>query len=101
MFIYKDGTREEVQKVNRVYAVNEHDKNSGILYKVKEDEKGEHLYKMPDISHSSAVDNKNILKIDEIDKEFYINKAKDMIHDFEVADKTTMKKLETLDILSI
>ena len=101
VFVYKDGTREEVQKVNRLYAVYEHDKNSGILYKVKKDEKGEHLYKMPDISHSSAVDNKNILTIDEIDKEFYINKAKDMIRDFEVADKTTMKKLETLDILSI
>ena len=56
---------------------------------------------MPNISLNSAVDNENKLTLDEIDYQFYIDNANGMIDDFIKIDKTTLKKLETLDILVI
>ena len=103
IFVFNNENKEiEVNKVNRVYAVKKTDKNSGVLYKVKIGEDGkESRNKMPNISLNSAVDNENRLRLDEIDYQFYIDNATGMIDDFIKIDKTTLKKLENLDILVI
>lgn len=72
-----------VQRVNRVYAVS--DEKYGLLYKVK----AGRLHKMPDVPKHCYVDNNNVLKVQDIDKEFYIDLAKKRIADFLGKNKKT------------
>lgn len=73
-----DGKEVEVQKVNRVYATN--DLRYGTLYKVHA-ETGRPA-KIEGLPEFCIIDNRNELKIDAVDKEHYIIKAKKMIDDF-------------------
>lgn len=65
-----------VQKCNRVYAV-EHP-TIGTLYKIsKEDGR---ISKIADLPDHCVCDNDNCIKIDEIDKDWYIRKAREQIY---------------------
>lgn len=73
-----DGNEVPVQKVNRVYSTK--DTRYGTLIKVKAvDGANEKIASLPD---HCLIDNENKLKIDDIDKEFYINLAKKRLSDF-------------------
>lgn len=73
-----DGEEVPVQKVNRVYSTK--DTRYGTLIKVKAiDGANEKIASLPD---HCIIDNENKLKIDDIDKEFYINLAKKRLSDF-------------------
>ncbi len=73
-----DGKEVEIQRVNRVYASK--DTRNGTLYKVHK-ETGT-AYKISGLPDSCIIDNRNELTIEDIDKEHYIQKAKEMIGDF-------------------
>lgn len=71
------GDREEVQRVNRVYAA--HDPNLGTLVKVKPDGTIGKIGGLPD---SVVIDNKNTLDISQINKAWYVELAKKYISDY-------------------
>ena len=73
-----DGQMEVVQKVNRVYATEDH--RYGTLYKI-------HLgtgnpVKIAGLPAKCVVDNDNHLTIDVVDRDWYIRQAKKYIRDF-------------------
>lgn len=68
------------QRNNRIYAGK---KKSGMIYKVKYNDKGELRYdKLADCPINPIVDNKNELGIEDINKEWYIKYTKQKINDF-------------------
>ncbi len=69
----------DIQKVNRVYASK--DKRNGTLYRVHKETKRPH--KIAGLPEHCIIDNRNKLSIKDIDKEHYIQKAKEMVADFE------------------
>lgn len=71
-----DGKDIKVQKVNRVYASS--DARYGELFKVKDGRRD----KVANVPPHSIVDNENKLKVDDIDKQFYIDLAKKRIDDY-------------------
>ena len=84
-----DGTFEEVQRVNRVYAVA--DESKGQLFKCK----GNSKTTIADVPEHSYVDNENQLTIDQIDRTFYINLAKKRVDDYKgSAEPKKIKKKE-------
>ena len=73
-----DGQMEVVQKVNRVYATEDH--RYGTLYKI-------HLgtgnpVKIAGLPAKCVVDNDNHLTIDAVDRDWYIRQAKKYVRDF-------------------
>lgn len=73
-----DGQMEVVQKVNRVYATEDH--RCGTLYKI-------HLgtgnpVKIAGLPTKCVVDNDNHLTIDVVDRDWYIRQAKKYVRDF-------------------
>ncbi|GHV47004.1 hypothetical protein FACS189499_03600 [Clostridia bacterium] len=73
-----DGSREPVQKVNRVYATS--DERYGKLFKVKaENDATAKIESLPD---HCIIDNDNKLSISDVDKSFYIEVANKRINDF-------------------
>ena len=71
-----DGQQEPVQKVNRVYATT--DPRYGKLYKVKAaDDSEAKIERLPErcLIDNSAVDDPNHTKIEQIDKQWYIEQA--------------------------
>lgn len=72
-----DGSRYEVQRVNRVYASVK--PNMGTLVKVKPDGTVGKIGGLPD---SCIIDNKNKLTLDHVDREWYINLAKKYVEDY-------------------
>lgn len=73
-----DGQMEVVQKVNRVYATEDH--RCGTLYKI-------HLstgnpVKIAGLPAKCVVDNDNHLTIDVVDRDWYIRQAKKYVRDF-------------------
>ena len=74
-----NGKEVDVQKVNRVYASK--DKNNGTLYRVHKATGRPH--KIAGLPDHCVIDNRNELSIEDIDKGHYIQKAKEMIADFE------------------
>ena len=73
-----EGERQEVQKVNRVYATR--DERYGKLYKVKTEDESEAKIEM--LPEHCIIDNDNQITIGEIDKIFYIQMALKRINDF-------------------
>lgn len=72
-----DGPRSTVQRVNRVYAsVNP---NMGTLVKVKPDGT---VGKIGGLPESCIIDNKNILTLDHVDREWYVALANKYISDY-------------------
>ena len=73
-----DGVKEPVQKVNRVYATEDH--RCGTLYKI-------HLgtgnpVKIAGLPAKCVVDNDNHLTIDVVDRDWYIRLARRYVRDF-------------------
>jgi hypothetical protein len=73
-----DGVQEKVQKVNRVYATK--DERYGKLYKVKAED--DSTAKIDSLPEHCIIDNDNHVKMEEVDKTFYIELAKKRINDF-------------------
>ena len=71
-----------VQRVNRVYAI--HRETFGTLYKTKEDGRRDKIASLPD---HCLIDNDNQIRIDEIDREWYIELAKKRVQDYLGAEK--------------
>lgn len=78
-----DGPRQEVQRVNRVYASK--NPNMGTLRKVKPDGTVGKIGGLPD---SVIIDNKNRLTLDAVDKSWYIKLARKYISDY-LGEETT------------
>lgn len=72
-----DGPRDEVQRVNRVYASKT--KDATTLVKVKPDGTVGKIANLPELL---VIDNKNTLTIEDIDKAWYISKAYQYITDY-------------------
>lgn len=72
-----DGPREEVQKVNRVYASTT--PGLGTIVKVKPDGTVGKIGGLPD---SVVIDNKNQLTLDSVDREWYVALAEKYINDY-------------------
>ena len=72
-----DGQIQDVQRCNRVYAVD--DMRYGTLYKRKQEGGSIKVAGLPD---HCMIDNANELTIDVIDRDWYINLAKKYVKDF-------------------
>lgn len=97
-----DGKDIEVQRVNRVYATK--DNLKGSLFKIKNNGRRDKISNLPE---HCDIDNDNTQKIEQIDKQFYIDLAKKRIADYlgnkeikkmPATKKSTTKKTEELDI---
>ena len=90
-----DGTKQSVQKVNRVYATT--DERYGKLYKVKNED--DSIAKIEMLPEHCVVDNDNQLTINDVDKSFYIDMARKRVNDFmgikPEKTKTRRKKMAT------
>ena len=79
-----DGSEVELFKSNRVIATN--DTSYGMLYKYKDDEKGRHYTKMPDIPEHCLTVNKDLNTYDmsklrsKIDYNYYLTVCEDLLH---------------------
>ena len=73
-----DGQMEVVQKVNRVYATEDH--RYGTLYKIHLGTGN--LVKIAGLPAKCVVDNDNHLTIDAVDRDWYIRQAKKYVRDF-------------------
>ena len=73
-----DGQMEVVQKVNRVYATEDH--RCGTLYKIHLGTGN--LVKIAGLPAKCVVDNDNHLTIDVVDRDWYIRQAKKYVRDF-------------------
>jgi len=71
-------TKEQVQKVNRVYATA--DTKYGKLFKVKAED--DTTAKIESLPEHCIIDNDNQLTIDDVDKSFYIQMALKRVNDF-------------------
>lgn len=88
-----NGEQQPIQKVNRVYATN--DETYGKLYKVKAaDDSEAKIERLPEhcIIDNTAIDDPNHTTIDKIDKNWYIQQAKDGIDKFLGIDKKKTKE---------
>lgn len=72
-----DGPRQEIQRVNRVYAAIQ--PNLGSIVKVKPDGTVGRIQGLPD---SCIIDNKNELTLADVDKRWYVVLAKKYIEDY-------------------
>lgn len=75
-FQYVNGERVELQKCNRAYATT--NKSYSTIYKYR----GQSIAKIAGLPDSCLIDNSNELNITNIDKQFYIQVAKQRIRDF-------------------
>ena len=73
-----NGERTPVQKVNRIYATT--DESYGKIYKVKAE--NDSIAKIESLPEHCIIDNDNKLKIDKVDRTFYIDLAKQRINDY-------------------
>ncbi|TFI11973.1 hypothetical protein E4P35_12450, partial [Thiopseudomonas sp. 4R-3cl] len=82
------GEKVDVQRVNRVYATT--DTTYGTLKKVKVNGREDKIAGLPD---HVIIDNEANMTLEKIDKQFYINVAKDRIIDY-VGKRNTAKQLQ-------
>ena len=73
-----NGEKTPVQKVNRIYATA--DESYGKIYKVKAE--NDSTAKIESLPEHCIIDNENKLKIDKVDRTFYIDLAKQRINDY-------------------
>ena len=73
-----NGEKTPVQKVNRIYATT--DESYGKIYKVKAE--NDSIAKIESLPEHCIIDNDNKLKIDKVDRTFYIALAKQRINDY-------------------
>lgn len=83
------GERQVIQKVNRIYATN--NTAYGTIKKLKFDKTSDD--KIGNLPEHVLIDNDNKLSIIDIDKSWYIDKAKKMLNDF-IDNSSKVKKLQ-------
>ena len=86
-----DGTKESIQKVNRVYATK--DKRYGKLFKIKAE--NDSTAKIEMLPEHCIIDNDNKLTIESVDKSWYVELAKKRINDFLGIKQIKNKKEKT------
>ena len=92
------GKAVEVNKVNRVYAVDDPDGQFGTLYKVKSGGRKDKVANLPD---HCMVDNENKMSITDIDQGYYVEMAKSRINDFKVVKAKVLKDIEKMEVIQI
>ena len=113
-YLYQGGNKVKLQRVNRIYAVKNRDygkvvKSKWITEKRKKDpDTGKMISTpvdppvwqestIPDCPLHAYVDNENVLKLDDLDLEYYIDQAKNRIDKYINLDRkveTRLKKIE-------
>lgn len=110
---YVNGVREQIQKVNRVYAVKDSKygqvvKGKWITEKRKKDKATGKMISVPveppkwsetvisECPEHAFIDNENVLTVDELDKDYYIDMAKKRIDKYINIDDTVEKKLKKI-----
>lgn len=110
---YINGIREPIQKVNRVYAVKDPKygqvvKGKWITEKRKKDKETGKMISTPidppqwsetiisECPNHTFIDNENVLKIDDLDKDYYIDMAKKRIDKYINIDSAVARKIEKI-----
>ena len=108
---YVDGQPVRIQNVNRIYASK--DPRYGQIQKIKyiseKKIRGEVVKYDPPLVQKDTlsecpehaiIDNENVLTLDDIDKDFYIDMAKKRIKDYMVPKRTRKKETEVVTIMA-
>lgn len=110
---YVNGVREQIQKVNRVYAVKnpiygQVVKGKWITEKRKKDKETGKMISTPveppvwsetvisECPEHTFIDNENVLTVDDLDKAYYIDMAKKRIDKYINIDPTVKRKIEKI-----
>lgn len=108
---YIDGAPVRIQNVNRIYASKNprYGQIKKIKYVHEKTIRGEKVFYDPPIVQADTlsecpdhaiIDNTNILTLDDIDKEYYIDVAKKRINDYIVPKRTRKKETEVIEIMA-
>lgn len=118
-FHYVNGVREEIQKVNRIYAVRDpkygqvvkgkwitekrrKDKTSGKMVSEPVDPPVWSESTVPECPDHTFIDNENVLTVDKLDKDYYIDMAKKRIDKYINLDPSVKRKLDKIkEVVSI
>ena len=116
---YVNGVREEIQKVNRIYAVKDpkygqvvkgkwitekrrKDKTSGKMISEPVDPPVWSESTVPECPDHTFIDNENVLTVDKLDKDYYIDMAKKRIDKYINLDPSIKRKLDKIkEVVSI
>lgn len=110
---YVNGVREQIQKVNRVYAVKnpiygQVVKGKWITEKRKKDKETGKMISTPveppvwsetvisECPEHTFIDNENVLTVDDLDKDYYIEMAKKRIDKYINIDPTVKRRIEKI-----
>lgn len=111
---YINGEREQIQKVNRIYAVKDKKygqvvKGKWITEKRKKDKDTGKMISTPvdppqwsetiisECPTHAFIDNENVLTVDELDKDYYIDMAKKRIDKYINIDPTVARKIQKIN----
>ena len=111
---YVNGVREQIQKVNRVYAVKDHKygqvvKGKWITEKRKKNKDTGKMESTPvdppiwsetiisECPDHCFIDNENVLTVDDLDKDYYIDMAKKRIDKYINIDPTVARKISKIN----
>ena len=111
---YINGVREPIQKVNRVYAVKNSKygavvKGKWITEKRRKDKASGKMISEPvdppvwsetiisECPENAFIDNENVLTVDDLDKDYYIDMAKRRIDKYINIDPTVSRKIEKIN----
>lgn len=118
-FHYVNGVREEIQKVNRIYAVSDpkygqvvkgkwitekrrKDKATGKMVSEPVDPPVWSESTVPECPDHTFIDNENVLTVDDLDKSYYIEMAKGRIDKYINLDSKVKRELEKIkEVVSI
>jgi hypothetical protein len=118
-FHYVNGVREEIQKVNRIYAVSDpkygqvvkgkwitekrrKDKATGKMVSEPVDPPVWSESTVPECPDHTFIDNENVLTVDDLDKSYYIEMAKGRIDKYINLDPKVKRELEKIkEVISI
>ena len=118
-FHYVNGVREEIQKVNRIYAVRDpkygqvvkgkwitekrtKDKATGKMISTPVDPPVWSESTVPECPDHTFIDNENVLTVDDLDKSYYIEMAKGRIDKYINLDPKVKRELEKIkEVVSI
>lgn len=112
-FHYVNGVREEIQKVNRIYAVSDpkygqvvkgkwitekrrKDKATGKMVSEPVDPPVWSESTVPECPDHAFIDNENVLTVDDLDKSYYIEMAKGRIDKYINLDPKVKRELEKI-----
>lgn len=118
-FHYVNGVREEIQKVNRIYAVSDpkygqvvkgkwitekrrKDKATGKMVSEPVDPPVWSESTVPECPDHTFIDNENVLSVDDLDKSYYIEMAKGRIDKYINLDPKVKRELDKIkEVISI